>query len=349
MKNTPSLLRSLLLLTLLAACRDRSTRDTAPQSSCRIQKITSASTSSVYNGGEQTTYAYDTQGNLTRRESALQVRYLDAQLAQRANTDQALTDEYTYDAEGYLLTATSRTVNRYVNASGQPATDQSVTTTRYFYANGRPVSYTQTTETDRSSTTATGTLEYDGAGNLLRHTRSLGANAQSVYMFSGDRLTDYVEKISGTESRPFTLQNGLVTSYTIPGGWRGTYEYDGQQRLVKMEEYVNGKLNSYYTQTYADGKPATTAQPALKGFPAVGYPGNTGWYFGKPGVLTGKKQYYANSQTGQAQFFSESLVANQLNGQGFVTSATKQDQFKNPQTLPQVVNTTTTYEYTDCN
>ncbi|MBC7890886.1 MAG: RHS repeat protein [Sphingobacteriaceae bacterium] len=337
----------LLLVSLGTAC---SNRETAPQGECRIQSSTTTSTSSVSTFNERTTYEYDASGNLLSKITTNQSRYLDAQIANRANRDQTTTNRYTYNAEGYLLTSAYQFKDNYFTIDGKPATEEFVYNLTYTYANGRLSGYLQQYVINgKALSPSPNTYDYDAAGNLLRLTRG-----NSTWTFSQNRLVDYVEKTGSAENRPYVIDNGLVTSYTIPGGLRSVYTYDGQRRLTKMEEYVNDRLQSYYTQTYGDGKLATAAEPPFKGFPVVAFPSTSPnsdrQFFEEPGVLTGKKQYYiTNSQTGQEQFFSEMTISHQLNAQGFVVSAARQVQFKHPSTLPQVENATMTYSYTGCN
>ncbi len=339
----------LLLAVLITACSDRAARETPPQGECRIQSSKTSSTSSISTFNEQTTYDYDASGNLLNKITTNQSRYLDAQSAKRANRDQTTTYRYTYDAEGYLLTSAYQFKDNYFTAEGKPATEEFGYNLTYSYANGRLSGYLQQYVVNgKALSPGTATYDYDAAGNLLRLTRG-----GYSWTFSQNRLVDYVEKPSGAENRPYVIDNGLVTSYTIPGGLRSAYTYDGQRRLTKREEYVNGQLQSYYTQTYGNGKPATAAEPLFKGFPVVAFPitspSTDRQFFEEPGVLTGKNQYYINNQTGQEQFFSETTFVNQLNAQGFVVSTARQVQFKHPSTLPQVENATTTYTYTGCN
>lgn len=342
-------LRPLPLLLLLAtACTDRNNRETAPQGECRLQTVTTTATSSLYAFTERTTYEYNGAGNLLKKTTTNATRYTDPQLAKLANRDQTTTTAYTYDAEGFLKTSEYEFLDNHVKASGQPATERHWWKRTFTYAGGRLAGCSEAwSANENPPSTFTYAYEYDGSGNLLRLRRTTSTGFVATHAFEQNRLVDYVENQGGVEQRPFVLQNGLVTAYTIAGGWRGVYAYDGQQRLVKMEEFANGKLQSYFTQTFDTGKPATDAEPTFKGFPAVAAPGSSPW-FGQAGLPAGKKQYFANSQTGAEQFYSETTWVNRLNGQGFVENAVKTESFKNPQTLPQRVEATTTYAYAGC-
>lgn len=337
-----------LLVVTLTACTDRNNRETTPQSNCRIERITTTATSSTYTFDEQTTYDYDGAGQLLKKTTTNRTRYIDPQSARLGNRDQTFTTTYAYDAGGFLQNSEYESITNHVEWNGQPATDRYSSAMTYTYVSGRLATYTHRIQVNQKPPlTTTYTYEYSGTGKVTQLRRTNGPNPMSTYTFSGDQLVDYVATSNGTDNRPFVIQNGLVTGYTIPGGLRTTYTYDGQQRLVKMEEFVNDQLQSYFTQTYADGKSGTEAEPLFKGFPTVGEPGsNPG--FGRAGLMAGKKQFYINSQTGAEQFYSETTYVNRLNGQGFVLNVEKQDQFKNPQTLPQRVVATTTYAYTGC-
>lgn len=337
-----------VLLVLLAACTDPDNRETTPQGECRLQTVTTTATSSLYTFTERTTYDYDGAGQLLRKTTTSGTRYADPQLAKQSNRDHTSTTTYAYDAEGFLQTSEYEFLNTFVNPNGQPATERHGWKRTFAYAGGRLAGYSEVgSANDNPPSTTAYAYEYDGSGNLLRLRRTTGTGFTATHSFSQNTLVDYVENRSGVEHRPFGLQNGLVTTYTIAGGWRGEYAYDARQRLVRMEEFIDGKSHSYFTQTFDAGKPATDAEPAFRGFPAVGAPGsNPG--FGQAGVLAGKKQYFANSLTGEAQFYSETTWTNRLNGRGFVENAVRTESFKNPQTLPQRVEATTTYSYAGC-
>lgn len=345
--NSRLFLRPLPLLLLLAsACTDRNNRETAPQGECRLERITTTATSSLYRVDEQTAYDYDGAGHLLKKTTTSRIRYADPQLARTANSDRTTTTQFRYDPDGFLQTSEYTATDQFTDTKGQAVTDTHSSKLTYAYANGRLAGYTQQDVSSRgTTTTSSNAYEYDAAGNLTRLKRTLGTNTTYAYAFDRGVLTGYVEISNGAETRPFAIQNGLVTSYTLPGGWRGAYQYDGQGRLVKQEEFINGQLQSYFTQAYADGKPAAEAEPKFKGFPAVGAPGSSPW-FGRAGLPASKKQYFTNSLTGTEQFYSETTWANRLNDRGFVENAVKTEAFKNPQTLPQRVEATTTYTYT---
>jgi YD repeat-containing protein len=355
MKRT--LLPALLIAGLLPACRDRADQDAAPQSTCRIQTIEAGTTSSVYNATERTAYTYDGSGNLTRREVTSQLRYVDPQIARLANTDGTITDENTYDAQGYLLTALSRTVFRGVDASGRPTTDETTITTRYFYENNRVSSYTKEYRVSPSggtptTTTNTGAYTYDGAGKLTRRTETVSpGNVQYTWVYDGGKLVDYIQKTGSTEVHPIQFQNGRIARYSLPG-WSATFEYDAGGRPTKMEERPNDRLDRYSTYAWTPGKPATSAVPPLKGFPVlddglVNAPA-VDPADGRGSVLANQKDYYINPQSGATQFFSETTYAHQTNGAGFVTRTEKTTNYQNPSTLPQSVKTVTTYSYAGC-
>lgn len=345
--NPQRFLRPLLLL-LATACTDRDNRETTPQGECRLQTVTTTATSSLYTSDEQTTYEYDGGGNLLKKTTTHRLRYTDPQLARTANSDGTTTTQFGYDTDGFLRQSDERATENFTNAQGQAVSETRSLKRTFTYDGGRLAGYTEQQVSGQGTTsTSRYAYEYDGAGNLLRLRRTLGTEAMHTYTFARDVLTEYVETVNGTETRPFVLQNGLVVGYTIPGGWRGAYAYDGQQRLVKMEEFINGRSFSYFTQTFDNGKPATAAEPTFRGFPAVGVPGRSPW-FGQAGLLAGKKQYFANSLTGEAQLYSETTWSNRLNGQGLVANTARTESFKNPQTLPRRVEATTTYSYTGC-
>jgi len=346
--NLRSLTRFLPLLLLAPACTDPDNRETTPQGECRLHTVTTTATSSLYTFIERTTYEYDGAGQLLRKTTTSGTRYTDPQLAKQANRDQTSTTTYAYDGEGFLQTSEYEFLNELVNPSGQPATERHGWKRTFTYANGRLAGYTEVASAnDNPPAPVVYAYEYDGSGNLLRLRRTTGTGFAATHSFSQNRLVDYVESRSGVETRPFGLQNGLVIAYTIAGGWRGEYTYDARQRLVRMEEFIDGKSHSYFTQTFDAGKPATDAEPPCRGFPTVGAPGsNPG--FGQAGLPAEKKQYFANSLTGEAELYSETTWANRLNGRGFVEGAVKTESFKNPQTLPQRVEATTTYAYAGC-
>jgi hypothetical protein len=336
-RRNPS--RLLVLTVLLAGCGKSNLRETAPNGLCRVEKMVSTTQSSTSTHTEQTTYAYDSGGHLTKKTVASETKYTSGPGTQTFD----VTDTYAYDADGFLTTHETRVQERSPQPNGSTLTDDRSTTRTYTYTNGRVTGYATRLVSKSGTTTLAGTYTYDDTGDLTARTETQGT-FERTWTYRKGLLTDYVEK-SGTDAyRPYVLQDGLVTRQTIRGTpvYVAVMTYDAQQRQTKHEEFNDGKPTRYTTRTFGDVQPAEAILPLFKGFPTLRPE------FGQPGVLATEDQYFINATTGATQHFRTDAFEHQKNGRGLVARSQQNTQFLNPQTLPQRVTTIQTYTYADC-
>lgn len=336
-----TVLYGVALLGGFAACEESTNPADAPlASACLIQRMDVESISSSSNMTAQTLYTYDDARNLTRMTHQTATTYTDGAL----ETSYSVNTDYTYDSEGYLTKTTRQTIDRAsrsVSGGGPTQTQRSLTTT-YGYTSGRVTSYTTVeTQLDNRPLTRLGSYSYNGDQTQQVETSSTGFSR--TYVYTKGLLTDYIERTGSTEIRPWTLKNGLITKMTLVGNYLSeiTYEYDEQQRLIRRDEFLNGKPTGYTIYTNDPAKPGAVAVPAQKGFPDV-VP-----VFGRPALETSQKQYSINLN-GQTQFYMDLSATHQANRQGFVTKRSVVSRPQNPQALPQMITTTETYTYTNC-
>lgn len=373
--------RSISLLAISVAlggldtgCNTRTAKETSPQAECRIQKIVRTSpTTTPGTLTDETTYAYDPQGNLLR---TMQIRAGRTENGSRISTfTHTTTANYTYNAEGYLtsyawLSSSRSSVSLNGNVTNEPVLEHSLNTA-YTYTNERVTGFTSKGVSPYGLTTnSTSAYEYDQAGQVNKETRATTyeiapgktpempaypAGAQQTWLYRNNQLIDYTLKTGTTESHPYTIQNGLVMKSTSPGG-SSTYEYDDRQRLVKFEaKDANNQVNYYYTLTWETGKPATEATPAFKGFPvrdlALGHYGVWGQQgrvtFGRV-ELEKSYRFYANYSGTQVIPLSEFTYTNQINSRGFPTSINTESKDLTPGSPVPVSRKTDTYTYSNC-
>jgi hypothetical protein len=351
-RNTYLLLISGLTGWLSTGCDNGSSGGVTPQADCRIQKYVAISKSGSYNQTDQTTYTYDGRGNLVGIVSVNDRQPINGATVSHTH---ATTDTYAYDSEGYLTKATQQ-VRDVTVFSGKSTEEQVSSVSSYSYSNGRLALYTQAYTTAQRTTTSARAYTYDNAGNLANYTSYNPANPGgtfSIWTYQQNRLVDYVEKTGTSERRPFTIQDGVITKIVIPGSVNElvlTATFDNQRRLIKNEEYIDGVLNRYNTQTWTDAKPSSAALPRFKGFPTVGFPtvGSVAVLSGQEGVLATQKTYYWNSVSKTMQPYNESTSVVETNAQGFVTKTTITVKHSNPASVGQDYTRSETFTYTGC-
>lgn len=359
MKTYRPLFRLLLVGSVLgwlsAGCRNGTEDGTDPQAHCRLQRVVSTTKTLSGSGTDETTYGYDAAGNLVKKIVASAFTNTTG-----GGTNATTTETYTYTEDGFLADYTYATNQKAVSFTGAVTNYQYAQHKTFMYTSNRLTGYTLTTTAQNGGapvpTTTTHTYVYDAAGQLVTETGSGGPNGPTaVWTYQNGQLVDYVEKGVTTESRPYTVQDGLITKARFVGtisygnGPTGpyvldqVYQYDDQRRLIKQQEFVNDTLDRYYTQEWQTGKPATLCLPAFKGHPVVKA------LYGEPGVLVKNRQYFVNKQRGNAVYqYMENTYTNQLNAQGYVTSTKLESvPLMTGQTVPDV--TTTVYTYTGCN
>lgn len=346
MENIPSFIYSkqqtiafmLVLAVLISSCDRAAQTDVAAASDLLLQRIDSETKSATSNTTAQTVYSYDDGKNLVRKTYNQSTK----QSSIAAETTFSVTTDNTYNPDGYLLTSITRSVERTsgAGAAGIPPLIQRSSTTTYAYSAGKVASYTIVeTRTDGQQATRTGTYAYDPATEQVRQTELSGNAFSRIYTYTKGILTDYVEQNGAVETRPWVLNKGVITRFTIPGGLVLNYQYDEQLRPIRMDEFLNGKLTNYYVWTNDAMKPGSEAVPIQKGFPILLQP------FGREGVRTSDKSYYINALNGQIQLVNDHQTVNQANSEGFVKSRTSTARPQDPLALPQVATTTETYTY----
>lgn len=334
-------------------CDGTSSNEAAPELACRIERYSATSQAKFYNRTTQTNYAYDAAGNLTKMVVSHEQRPANGAVANQTGTT---ITAYAYDANGFLTTSTSQ--EEYVTITNKTIREQITTTKSFSYAVGRLAGYTVNRVGAYGITTmTTGTLAYNAAGELVSKTETntsvvhdpaiakevpIGSGGVTrIWTYLKNQLVDYVERAGNAESRPLSIQNGLVTKIT-GSNYEVRINYDGRQRVIRQENYANGQLIDYNEQTWTDVKPSTAALPLFKGFPT----GAQALEAEQPGVPASRKSFYWNSVAQTMQMYSESTSAVQTNAQGFVTGAVTTT--KHPTAADQDETTTETYTYTGC-
>ena len=263
-----------------------------------------------------------------------------------------------YDTDGFMTASISQelylttTVNKIFR-------EQITTTNRYSYANGRLSGYTTNRIGAHGVTTnTTASFTYD-ADDLVSKTetstsvvhdpaiaKEIPASSTGntrIWTYRKSQLVDYVEKSGSSELRPLTIQDGVVTKI---GGlnYEVRYVYDSQQRVTKQDNFVEGRLNEYYLQTWTDAKPSSAALPQLKGFPRV----SPVFEPAPAGVLATRKTFFWNSVSKTMYQYEESTSIVQTNAQGFIIGAIITTTHPNPAAASQDITATETCTYAGC-
>lgn len=336
-------------------CDSSSSLETTPATDCRIQKYVAVSKSKFYQQTNQSTFEYDSRGNLLKTVLTTDKRPSSGVFGTQTGTK---TDTYTYNAEGYLTSATTEEL--YATTTDQVIQQQITLNRRFSYTNG-PLSGVTTTRIGASgiTTTTTNSFEYDESGELrskietsssvvhdptkVKEMPSGSTGATRIWTYQKNQLVDYVERSGTSENRPFTITNGIITRI-IGSNYEVRMEYDAQQRITKQETYVDGNLLDYFTQSWYDAKSSSVALPSFKGFPAAfSIIDNT-----QPTVLASHKSFYRNAVSKLIEPYEESLYAVQTNKQGFVSGATISVKHPNPAAAEQDLTISETYTYTGC-
>ncbi len=325
---------------LLAGCTQQTSEEVIPASGCRLENYTftrgqpGAGQSYV---NEKATYTYDARGNLTQADTTIDGSEPSYTYRRR------ITSRYTYNAEGFLTTHTSSRNDQYTHSEGNIETVQQSLNIQYTYSEGRLSGYVSVHASSRNNslngmgvkkgatTRVEGRYAYDAAGNLLRYNtrrtydylppvgdeRPLDPEGtEMTWVYRDNRLVDVLQKTGGTETHPATIAGGLVTRM---GGsaWYTRYEYDGQERLIRSEEYGDNQLISRNIQEWADGRPPADALPRYQGFPGTKPP------YGQRGTL--RKYHFTWGWPGSGiRAEVETTYFHQFNAEGFVTATTSE-------------------------
>ncbi|GAB3253546.1 hypothetical protein GCM10027347_13390 [Larkinella harenae] len=338
---------------LLNGCNSKRTEEVKQQTDCRIQKIVMTTQSTTSNTNQETNFQYNSNGDLTQK-SYVKTQTYDTGAG---NQHYTVTDTYTYNTDGFLTNSKMTAVERTTLPSNVVNTVERSSTTTYVYTSNRLTSYQTRDQSGYGTTTLSATvLTYDDKGELATKTQTntyeFGQNPpqnpsgsggdQRIWTYKNQLLVDYVEKSGGTETRPLTLQDGLVTKMILSGRYRQQNTYDSQRRQTKTEEYFNDKQTGYFTRAWSDAKPATSTLPVFKGHPVVQPE------FGAEGVMTQYDPYAINAQTNAVQHTSSSTRVPKLNAQGLIESATGEHRNLLPSAVPQRSTLTESYTYTNC-
>ncbi|GAB3491973.1 hypothetical protein GCM10027341_05570 [Spirosoma knui] len=356
-KISYSIVLCILIGYLSGGCSQPSAPEAAPQATCRLLAYEAVSTAKLFTENRQTTYAYDTQGNLSRTTATTDKRVTSGTIGNQTGT---VTVSYAYDADGYLKASTSQELYVTIATPDKTIREQITTTKSYSYVNGRlSASVTKRVGAYGITTMTTDTFTYDEAGDLISKTETStsevhapsiakeiptnSAGGTKTWTYQKNRLVDYVEQMGDVVQRPLTIQNGVVTRLT-GSNYELRIETDNQQRVTKQEEYANGQLIRYYTQTWSDAKSPLSVLPAFKGFSVV-LPASE---FGQDGVLTSRKSFIRNDVTGAMEQYDETVYTIQASAQNLVDKVSSTTRHPNPAASSQDVVTTETYTYSGC-
>ena len=337
-KHLRRLLPGYLLIAWLTSGCNSGDQTVTPQTDCRIQQIVSTTKTGTLGSITKSTYEYDQLGNLLRKTQTTQADALQQEIV--------AIDQYTYNVANFLTRLTTSSTTKTTLPAGV-LTSQTTLTTDYTYTDNRLTAYTKHSETNETglsnpqsyTTAGTRTYTYNAAGQLMQ-TQENGLTAT----YQNGQVQTY------EGSFRYVIDNGLIVKAVFPGtngtGGRADlsqqWQYDGQRRVVRYEEAINDSTRAYYTQEWQMGKPASASLPTFKGHPLVQSPD------GEPGVVTKFQQFYVNQQQGnKAYLFSETITANQLNAQGYVTNSTATTTYSTNGQSP--TTTSTIYTYTGCN
>lgn len=285
-----------------------------------VETITGGSNIIPNETTDKKTYDYDADGRvshtLLQREQRQQTSVINTY---------TVDNTYTYDVAGYLTAMVQKT--RWQTQSDGGSYEERTT---YTYTDGR---LTESIRRNQGSAQGvvnqlTSSYTYDAAGQLTRLTELTtypvvpdSLKGKPLYQngllatntYQNGRLVDYVRKEGSTETRPYTFQNGLVSSQTV-GNSRYVYSYDQQDRVTKINYLVDGQLKNETAYTYADAKQPTDTWPAFKGFPV------SLALSGKPGVWV--TNTYRSRLPDGSFYTSAQQMQYTLTGAGYIRTAT---------------------------
>lgn len=339
-----------VVVMLTSQCTQSSVESQA-SGSCRIRQEDVVET---INGGtnlvpnettDKKTYEYDTDGRIThtllQREQRQQTKVINTY---------GIDNSYTYDAAGFLTTMLQKT-RWQTDIDGGSYEER----TSYTYTNGRLTESVRRYQGDAQGIVSqlTSNYTYDAAGQLSRLTElttypvlpdSLKGNllyqngSLATITYQNGRLVDYVRKEGSTETRPYTFQNGLVSSQTM-GNVRYVYSYDQQDRVTKIEYWLDGQLKNETHYTYAEAKQPTDTWPPFKGIPV------SLALAGKPGVWASNT--YRSKLPNGAFYTSALQLQYTLTGAGYIRTTTGTTTHTNYDSRNSVyqVKTVSTYTY----
>ncbi len=325
---------------LLAGCDGRTTEEVIPASGCRLENYTFARGQPGADPSyvdEKATYTYDARGNLTQADTTM------VGGEQSYTYQRRFTSRYTYDAEGFLTTHISEQSQQYRHSDGNTEALQQSLRIDYTYGGGRLAGYVSVHSHSRNislngtglkkgtTTRVQGSYAYDGAGNLLTYNtrrtydylppigdeRPLDTEGtEMTWVYRNNQLVDVIQKTGGAETHPAVILNGLVTRMG-DNAWYTRCAYDGQDQLIRTEQYGDNQLISTNIQEWSDGRLPSGALPRPKGFPGTKPP------YGQRGVL--RKFHFTWEYPGSGiKAENEATYNHQFNAQGFVTATTSE-------------------------
>ncbi|WP_375447011.1 hypothetical protein [uncultured Fibrella sp.] len=358
MKTTKHVLTNIqrvIVLSLLIGSGSRCTHrevDRQAEGPCRIRLIEAKDTVLQNNqtpddNTDQTVYEYDELGRISHIVQHYDKRFKGQSASIYSYVQR---DDYTYDNAGFLISLSS--ASQWTPTNGALSNNTNTTLYTYTYTNGRLTQQLrQQTNEYGLQTKTVSTYTYDTAGSLITRAEAttypvipttlqerplFPDGMTSEWTYKNGKAVDYVERQGGIEVHPYVFQNGLFQTQTGPN-YRTVFTYDTQNRLVKSEFWVDGKLTSYSESTYLQAKlPPGEVPNHFKGFPDINDPK------GEEGVPN-TYSFYLVLNTGTIET-SRSQLQYKLTGAGYVASS---EQVLTPPangSSPQLM-TKTTYTY----
>jgi YD repeat-containing protein len=344
-----------LMLGLLSSqCTQQAATDPKADTPCQLQQIDSRSISTATGQPttettEQIRFEYDAAGKLTRR-----TEQRDDKPTGQAGSGFRSTkvDTYTYDNGGLLL-AKNQT-ETWTEGSG---TLTATARTDYTYTNGKLSRSTTQATNRRGLVTQTISLyTYDGGGLLNQRSDQITyptipttlqerpvypGGYTETWTYRSGIAVDFIRKAGNTETRPYTLLNGLVQRDAIGSGREVVYTYNTDKRLLKHDQRNAGKSEFTMEFTYATAKNSDPAE-LFSGFSAVQHP------FGTTGLLATFTVYLPSYQTGALYKTTDQQNQYKQTAQGYVKTADETLTFFNEgaSSSSSQVKTTRTYTYT---
>jgi YD repeat-containing protein len=317
---------------LLAQCNtDQVDSASEMAAACSIESSVNEIQSSNHKQTEIRKYVYDSQGNLSKMTCSVEC----IETGDKKSSS-VTTTTYQYNAAGFLTTKATETISNEVT--------KSLETKTYSYENQLLARVeTQTTNSQGATTTTIETYKY-GTGGVLstRETRLPNSNVATYTYDASGKLTDYTLRTTTGLTKPYTIQDGLVTKITGQGSYT-VHRYNNQRQVEKTEIFVNDKLNSYMTFEWANMRSPESTLPAFKGFPKEAYEMGVG------GVLA-KYQYFGDTGLPSLRQLNESVYVHQKNQNELVTqtSLTNQQMAARPNDPTEVIKSRQTFNYNDC-
>ena len=244
------------IITSLTNCKQESVEITlTPNATCRISKSVNEIQYDIYKQIETTDYQYDTQDNLIKKTFVID---------RATKAENVRTETFTYNSNGFLIEKTMKNVIAEPNTSIR----QNLETAKYTYTNDLLTSI-ETTITDNKGVVSLESekIAYITGNTIKSREKRTQDGTISTSTYENCSLVDFVVKTSaGIMTRPYTIQNGLITKIT-GSGYYTINTFNEKRQMVKTEIFVNGMLNSYSTFEWSDIQSAEGTIKDFKGIP----------------------------------------------------------------------------------